>query len=65
MLQYARLEGFQETTTLAYWDPSMSYKEKGVVNTTQGAVFTMLHFLHNIRIGPINLSVCPWQAFQA
>ncbi len=30
-----------------------------------GAVFTTLHFLYNLQIGPISCSVCPWQASQA
>ncbi len=30
-----------------------------------GAAFTTLHFLHNVILGPIDYSVCPWQAFQA
>ncbi len=30
-----------------------------------GAVFTTFHFLLNLRMGPISLSVCPWQASPA
>jgi hypothetical protein len=30
-----------------------------------GAVFTRLHFLHNLQMDPISKSVCHWQAFPA
>ncbi len=36
-----------------------------VMNTTPGIVFTTLHFLHNLQMGPISFSVCPCQAFLA
>ncbi len=37
--------------------PYISYEEKEVVNMTRGAVFTTLHFLSNLQMGPISLSV--------
>jgi hypothetical protein len=29
------------------------------------ALFTTLHFLRNLPMGQVTLSVCPWQAFLA
>ncbi len=36
-----------------------------VVSTVPGAIFTTLHFLHNLQMCSFNESVCPWQAFPA
>ncbi len=35
------------------------------VDKNTGTVFTTLHFLPNLQMGPISKSVCPWQDFSA
>ncbi len=36
-----------------------------VANTVPGAKIKLSHILHNLRIGAISYSVCPWEAFPA
>ncbi len=46
---------------------AFSYKKRDNVLSTvplrSGVVFTTLHFLRKLRMGPISQNVCPWQAF--
>ncbi len=35
------------------------------IGSGPGALFTTLHFLHNLQMGLISQSVCNWQAFSA
>jgi len=59
------LQCFPRTNTQAYW-PHLKVKQILInLNTslgvckvyTPGAVFTTLHFLHNLQMGPTSLSV--------
>ncbi len=47
------------------WPTDKSQRKGRVVNTTASALFTTLHFLHNLRFGSISWSVCPQYAFTA
>jgi hypothetical protein len=44
----------QMTSTLAYCDISKLRRKCSVVNTVPVAVFTSLHFLHNLQMGAMS-----------
>jgi hypothetical protein len=42
-----------------------NYHGKSIIASAPGTVFTRIHFLWNLQIGPMSKSVCHWQAFPA
>ncbi len=45
-------KGLPETNALAYYEKSSITDVKSFITLTPGSVFTTLHFIHNLRMGP-------------
>jgi hypothetical protein len=58
-------KGLPETNTLVYYGNPKITAIISFMIKAPSVIFATLHFLHNLEIGPISKSVCPWNAFLA
>ncbi len=53
------------TNKLARLSLKIYFRQAQIFKPSPDFVFTTLYFLHNLRMGQISQSVCPWQSFLA